>query len=96
MATRPTGVLKKGQIRTSGPCRLGGPQAPGVTRPSAARAPTQVRIVQRDEDRAVVEVRCPCGNITLIECRWAGDEPAPEDPSDPASQGPDPTRKEDA
>jgi hypothetical protein len=96
MAPTPTGVLKKNQVRSSGPRRLGAACDPAESRRPAAGGPAGVRIARRDADRAVIEVRCACGNVTLIECRWPGEAAAPDDPSTQAPEGPDPSEKEDA
>lgn len=59
------GVLKKSRVKTASPCRIGTPP-PGAQ----AEAEAETRLVEQYADRAVLEVRCPCGRVTYVECRW--------------------------
>jgi len=64
-----TGVVKKDQVRTGEPCRIGVAAAQGTAGPMAAGRPL-VRIAEQHADHAILEVRCGCGQTTLVECRW--------------------------
>jgi hypothetical protein len=75
-----TGVLKRENVRLNGPCRVGPNQA-SAARAAPARQP-QARIVEQHADHAILEIRCPCGAVTLLRCEWAagpaaGPAPAP-------------------
>jgi hypothetical protein len=61
------GVLKKSQVKLAGPFRLGPGGAAGP--PGAAVA--HVRIVQQDDAGARIEVTCPCGRTTYLQCDYA-------------------------
>jgi hypothetical protein len=75
MSPAMTRILKKNRVKPAAPRRIGA--APGMRRTSAPAAggETEVRVVERHADRVVLEVRCPCGNVTHVECRWQ--DPAP-------------------
>ncbi len=85
-------VVKKHRVKVAGPRPLGRPAAGGETAAAAAGRP-EVRIAHTDADRAVLEVRCGCGRVIHVECRWetpgAGGAPdAPDAAGDPpAEQG---------
>ena len=72
-----SGVVKKDRVRDAGPCRIsaGGAAAGGAAGRGGGRA--TVRVVQQAEDRAVLEVRCRCGQVTYLECRWPAPAAAP-------------------
>ena len=76
MSQTVTGLVKKNRVKMGEPRRIGvAPSAPAGTAPGAAVQP-EVRIAEEHADHAVLEVRCGCGQITCIECRWKG--PAPQ------------------
>jgi len=70
----PTGGAAAPHQATSAP--QGAPPAPGPeAAPGAGAAPeagaeAAARIVRTAADHAVLEVRCPCGNVIHVECRW--------------------------
>jgi hypothetical protein len=64
-----TGVVKKDRVRPGEPCRIGAPSAAPAPRRAAV---PHARIVEKTDDRAIVEVRCGCGQVLHVECRWAG------------------------
>lgn len=77
-----TGVVKKNRVRTREPCRIGAQATPA----GAARGPVGqplVRLAERHDDHAILEVRCVCGQTTHVECRWK--VPAPGDGPDTAA-----------
>lgn len=91
MSAALTRILKKSRVKPAAPRRIGA--APGMHRASAPAAggETEVRVVERHADRVVLEVRCPCGNVAHIECRWQ--DPAPigqPDGQQSGSGGPEP------
>jgi len=59
-----TGVIKKHRVRQA---PAGGASPVGG---NPAAAPAQARLVQKEDDHAVLEVCCPCGNVIRVECRW--------------------------
>lgn len=59
-------VIKNNQLKAGGPCRIGASAAT----PASASAGPQVRMVERRDDGAVIEVRCACGRCTYVQCRW--------------------------
>jgi len=71
-----TSVIKKHRVRNApAPPAGSAPRPaprPGAVPPNGANA--QVRVAHRHDDHAVLEVRCPCGNVMYVECRW----PIPE------------------
>jgi len=83
MSPAMTRILKKGRVKPAAPRRIG--PAPGIRRAAAPAAggETEVRVVERHADRVVLEVRCACGNVNHIECRW-------QDPAPTGSGGPEP------
>ena len=71
MSDSPRGVLKRNQVRVGGPYRVaGGPAA----RPEPGDA--EARIVDVEGSEAILEVRCVCGRLTYVRCRWAAPAPA--------------------
>jgi len=72
-------ILKKGAARVAGACRLG---TPAGARPAAGGP--EARLVERHDDRAVIEVRCACGRFAYVECRWP--KAAPPAPPAPAAK----------
>jgi hypothetical protein len=60
------GVLKKSQVRPAGAYPLN----PGPAAPAPAPAKGDVRLVEQHADHAVLEVRCACGRVTYVHCRW--------------------------
>jgi len=95
MPANVTTVIKKNRVRTT-PARPAGDPPHPASRPGAAPpdgAPAQVRIAQRHDDHAILEVCCPCGNVIHVECRWpkagadgAEDAPASLGTDHPASK----------
>jgi hypothetical protein len=73
-------VLRKHQIKITGSCRLdlnGAPvhqqQTSPTARPKAAVSvgSPQVRIVENSPRGVVLELTCPCGTQTYIQCDYA-------------------------
>ncbi|MCX5654399.1 MAG: hypothetical protein NTY65_07110 [Planctomycetota bacterium] len=62
-----SGILKKGQIHVTGPCKPGAAAAP---RPASGQP--EIRTVERSANDAVVEIRCTCGRHTYMHLRWSG------------------------
>ena len=65
MAGYSGGVLKKGQVRPGGARAAG---VPAAIQPASAQS--QVKVVERDDRSATIEVCCACGRRTYIQCRW--------------------------
>ena len=81
MAGAASTIIKKSMVKAAGTAQLGdgGPSSPGG---AAGRA----RIVNTDEDGALVEVVCPCGQKLYLRCICAG-APAGELPAPGAADG---------
>jgi hypothetical protein len=73
------GILKKNQVRSAGVCPLDAAATP----PPAAAVKSDARLVEQHPDHAVLEVRCACGRITHVHCRWPipGAAPAATNPN---------------
>jgi hypothetical protein len=67
MVEIPSGILKKNQVRLGGVFSADAP----ATAASAAAGP-MARIVDLQDDYAVIEVRCECGRCAYVRCRWQG------------------------
>jgi hypothetical protein len=101
MAPAVPSVIKKNRVRTASPRPLSPPRpaAPGsaaAAQPHADAhdaAEPSVRIVRQEADRAILEVRCACGQVMCVECRWSapavGTTPAPA----PTDRVPDPNEE---
>lgn len=65
-----TGILKRSVVKM-GPSRCDSPAgaaaAAACDAPPAQAAP-KARVIQQDEDKAVIEVLCPCGRRTFVHC----------------------------
>jgi hypothetical protein len=59
------GVTKKDQIRVSQPYRLG-------ERVESAASPGEpkARVLQQNDESAVIEVTCECGKRVFLTCRF--------------------------
>jgi hypothetical protein len=67
MVESSSGILKKSQVRPAGACPLN----PGMAAPpSPAPVKGDVRLVEQHSDHAILEVRCTCGKVTFVQCRW--------------------------
>jgi len=81
-------LLKKGTFRQIGSRRMEGAAAGAA--PAAAPGTVvepSVRIVQERPDGVVLEVTCPCGRTTLIQCDYVAAPPAAPQPPGPAGPG---------
>jgi len=66
-----------------------GPKAvPGAGAAPAVGTEATARLVRTADDHAVLEVRCPCGNVVHVECRW------PAGPAERGAQAADPCPSE--
>ena len=63
MVEIPSGILKKNQVRLGGVFSADAP---------ATAAGPMARIVDLQDDYAVIEVRCECGRCAYVRCRWQG------------------------
>lgn len=77
MAAMASGILKSPDVRMAGPRKIG--PRPGRAAGPGER-PATARIVEQAAGRAVIEITCPCGRTTLLQCRYdeppGGGEPA--------------------
>ena len=78
MIPRPVKILKGEQVVINGSVRLEiGGDAP-VRTPSSAQAgtsagvPEQARIVESNNEYAIIEVTCCCGAKSHIQCNYSG------------------------
>ena len=70
MAEIATGVLKKSTVHVSEPCRIGGQAGRHVTNKHAATGSATARLVEQNDQRAVIEVVCGCGQTLHVECNY--------------------------
>ena len=73
MTAAATTVLKREKVRMAGACRLGAHGVPAGAAPDAPGVPagrTQGRIIQQNDDGAVVEVTCACGRTIHLYCTY--------------------------
>ena len=67
-----TSILKRSAVKM-GPSRCDSPAgeaaAAACGAPPAQAAP-KARVIQQDEDKAVIEVVCPCGRRTFVHCLY--------------------------
>lgn len=68
MPANADGVIKKHRVRQVPPEPAAG-ASPAGGGPAPAGG-SQVRLVHREADHAVLEVCCPCGNVIRVQCRW--------------------------
>jgi len=73
-----TGIVKKHQVRPAGAYPIGAERAASPQTSGKA----QVRILEQHDDHALLEIRCPCGRYTYVQCRWP--IPGPVAPTGPA------------
>jgi hypothetical protein len=59
------GVAKKDQTKPSQPYRLG-------VRTETPTGQPKARILQQDDESAVIEVTCECGKRVFLTCRFDG------------------------
>jgi hypothetical protein len=73
-----SGILKKNQVRPAGAYAI---STAAAAPPPTATAKGDVRLVEQHADHAILEVRCACGRVTYVQCRWPmpGAAPAAED-----------------
>jgi hypothetical protein len=77
MALNSATVLKKNQVQTGGSVRLtrGGGNAPVRTLPSGQTAapavPQEARVIESNNEYAIIEVKCSCGQTMHIQCNYA-------------------------
>jgi hypothetical protein len=66
-------VVKRQQVRSADPCRLGGRDGGwDASQPAtSAAAPASVRIVQQDANGSLLEIVCPCGHVIRLNCLYA-------------------------
>ena len=73
MVDKVQAVLKKSQVKLTGPRPIG----PGAAGAAARRPPApRAQIVEQDDSHVLIEVVCPCGARTLLHCDYAA-APAP-------------------
>jgi len=87
-----TTIIKKNRVRTAPASPAGSAPRP-ASRPGSAPSDggaAQVHIAQCHDDHAVLEIRCPCGNVIHVECRWPapGAEGADDAPASPGNGRP--------
>jgi len=82
MPANAAAVIKKHRVREVPPDPAAG--APAARGGRAPAGQPQVRLDHQDADHAVLEVRCPCGNVIRVECRWE----VPATVGQPVSPGP--------
>lgn len=72
MTDRVAGVIKKERIRTSPPRPVGaaGEAFLPAEGPETVDDLPEVRIAEQFAGGAVLEVRCPCGRVTYVQCQW--------------------------
>jgi len=74
-------VIKKQHVR-AGPARpIGAPAPTRAEGPPKTGAKPEARIARMEANRAILEVRCACGNVIAVECQW-------DTPPDPGQPGP--------
>jgi len=78
-------VLKKEQVRPGGTRRLGVVGGAVGAAGGATTARASVRILQQNGDGAVLEITCPCGRKTLVQCQYAA---PPDGEARPIQPGP--------
>ena len=76
MIARNIEIVKKNRVRTGGTVRIGVGEKNTSFRsltPSAAMShePMQARVVESNSEYAIIEVICPCGQKTHIQCHYA-------------------------
>jgi len=66
-------VLKKGQVKFGGSVKLEGGAAGGVEPSSGPGGPTaqQARIVESNNEYAIIEITCSCGQKTHVQCNYS-------------------------
>ncbi len=65
-------VLKKGQVKVGGSVQLDGDMvvdSPAVPGGSVAQ---QARIVESNNEYAIIEIICSCGQKTHVQCNYSG------------------------
>jgi hypothetical protein len=62
-------ILKRQEVTVTGQRRLGVSGSPRTD--SASGAEPQGRIVEQDDDGAIVEITCSCGKIFHLHCTYA-------------------------
>ena len=78
-------VLKSDQVKVSGTVRLTPGGAAPVRTASSAQAdtsagvPEQARIVESNNEYAIIEVTCGCGAKSHIQCNYSGIDKAQEE-----------------
>jgi len=87
-------VIKKHRVKVAEPRPIGGPTPDGgaAGAPAARTGQAEVRIAHTGADRAVLEVRCGCGRVIHVECRWETPEACGE-PDSPAAGAPQPNKE---
>ncbi|MFW6132403.1 MAG: hypothetical protein ACOC8F_00795 [Planctomycetota bacterium] len=80
-------VIKRDRVRLSGRRAIGpaGARASAGEGGSPAGEP-KARIVEQDQDAALIEVTCPCGRKTYLRCTYPA--PAEAAPTLPRSETP--------
>jgi hypothetical protein len=76
MITKSIEIVKKNKVRSGDTIRIRAGQGGIPARPSALAAapqhgPMQARVVESNPDYAIIEVICPCGHKTHIQCHYA-------------------------
>jgi hypothetical protein len=75
-------ILRKNEVKIAGSCRIGGeacvsavprPQAAGASnqKPQPSVPQAQAQIVENTAKGVIIEVVCPCGCKSYIECEYA-------------------------
>lgn len=75
MAQNAGQILRKNQVTFTGTCRVDANPArlaASVTGNHSAACQPQVRIVDKNEQGAVLEFTCSCGSKAYIQCDYAG------------------------
>ena len=71
MRHRAIKVLKKGQVKAGGSVQLDGDM--GVDSPAkpAGSVARQARIVESNNEYAIIEIICSCGQKTHVQCNYS-------------------------
>ena len=74
--TKLTSILKSNQVQLDGVYRLELGESDSITPASAPTtqahsAPPHARLVDVNDQLTTIELKCPCGNVSQIQCSFA-------------------------